>query len=157
MGNWLGTIIINQFQMSKENLTESGFEPETFFFRQSYYVMLKSDWNLSEKDLNVSLDMLTSTPGAFKIINSISQYHTYLICSKLLVPQYLPFVFTKGTMGIKRFKANCAFLHTVDPETNRDKPDRLRKVHYLVNKFKSICLELYCMYHINMFQSTKEW
>ena len=28
MGNWLGTII-NQFQMSKENLTESGFEPKT--------------------------------------------------------------------------------------------------------------------------------
>ena len=28
MGNRLGTII-NQFQMSKENLTESGFEPET--------------------------------------------------------------------------------------------------------------------------------
>ena len=28
MENWLGTIL-NQFQMSKENWTESGFEPET--------------------------------------------------------------------------------------------------------------------------------
>ena len=28
MGNWLGAII-NQFQMSKENLIESGFEPKT--------------------------------------------------------------------------------------------------------------------------------
>ena len=49
----------------------------------------------------------------------------------------------RATMGIKRFKAICAFLHIIDPENEGDISDRLCKVNFLVTKFKYVSRELY--------------
>ncbi|CAM1326249.1 Uncharacterised protein at_DN0158 [Pycnogonum litorale] len=54
---------------------------------------------------------------------------------------YLPNVISK-VMNRNRFHAIFAFLHVVDPD-QEDRQDKLSKVRIFVNKFKSICLNLY--------------
>ena len=53
------------------------------------------------------------------------------------------FPFPRCLMSLKRFKTINAFLHIVNPRAEGDKANRLRKVDFLVEHFKTMCKESY--------------
>ena len=99
------------------------------------------------RDEKISYEWTDMTPDEFYSYLGLIIYMGLVPISSLEVfwsqDELYRFPFPQSVMSLQRFKAINSNLHVVDPETDKDKKNKLRKVAFLVEHFKKTCKELY--------------